>query len=267
MAHDVWAVGDAYEAYVGRWSRLIAAQFVARLDQRPGRRWLDVGCGTGALVQTVLDAAEPAEVVGVDPSEGFLDEARRRVADSRASFRAADAQALPFEDDRFDATVSGLVLNFVPAPEQAVAELVRVTAPGGVVAAYLWDYAEGIELMRYFWDAASDLNPAAAELDEGNRFPICNPAPLEQLWTDAGLADVAVEAIEVPTVFADFADYWTPFTGGQGPAPGYAMSLPDADRDALRELLRERLPAAEDGTIALHARAWAVRGTVPAHPG
>jgi SAM-dependent methyltransferase len=166
-------------------------------------------------------------------------------------------------DGEFDAVVSGLVLNFVPGPAEALAELTRVAAPGGAVAAYVWDYADGMALMRRFWDAAAALDPAAAEVDEGRRFPLCRPEPLRELWTGAGLAGVDVEAIDVPTVFADFDDYWTPFLGGQGPAPGYAMSLPEDRRAALRESLRERLPVAADGSIRLTARAWAVRGQTP----
>jgi SAM-dependent methyltransferase len=261
VMHEVWAVGDAYEAYVGRWSRRVAAAFVHRLEVPAGRRWLDVGCGTGALIATVLAAADPAQVVGVDTSAGFLANARARIGDPRSTFGAGDARALPLPGRRFDAVVSGLALNFVPDPRRAAAEFARVTASGGVAAAYVWDYAEGMAMMRYFWDAAATLDPAAAELDEGRRFPLCRPEPLGGLWADAGLDPVTVEAIEVPTVFADFDDYWRPFLGGQGPAPGYVMSLTEEHRRALRDLLRARLPSAPDGSIPLTARAWAVRGT------
>jgi SAM-dependent methyltransferase len=261
VTDDIWAVGDAYEAYVGRWSRLIAAEFVRRLGQPSGGRWLDVGCGTGALTATVLALADPVEVVGVDPSEGFLADARARVDDSRASFRPADARDLPFDDGTFDAVVSGLALNFVPDQERAAAELARVAAPGAVVAAYVWDYAEGMGLMRWFWDTAVAADPAAAGLEEGLRFPLCRPEPLRALWAGARLTGVAVEPVDVPTVFVDFDDYWRPFLGGQGPAPGYVASLTDERRSALRELLRERLPVEPDGSIRLVARAWSVRGT------
>lgn len=230
------------------------------LDVPAGRRWLDVGCGTGALTATVLAVADPAEVIGVDPSEAFLATANTRIADPRAHFRAGDARSLPLPDGQVDVVVSGLALNFVPDPPRAAAELARVTRPGGAAAAYVWDYAEGMAMMRHFWDAAVALDPAAAELDEGPRFPLCQPEPLGQLWTDAGMDAVTVHAIEIPTVFADFDDYWTPFLGGQGPAPGYAMSLTEDHRQTLRESLRDRLPAGPDGSIPLTARAWAVRG-------
>jgi SAM-dependent methyltransferase len=260
---NVWAVGGAYEAYVGRWSRRVAEAFVPGLRMPAGRRWLDSGCGTGALTATVLAVAEPAEVLGVDPSEGFLAEARERITDPRAQFRVGDARWLPVPDRQFDVVVSGLSLNFVPEPERAVAESVRVAAPGATVAAYVWDYGDGMAMMRYLWDAAEALDPAAAEKDEGRRFTsICRPEPLTELWTKAGLRAVTVEAVEVPTVFADFDDYWQPFLGGQGVGPAYVMSLPEAHRGALRGLLRATLPHEADGSIRLTARAWAVSGLI-----
>jgi SAM-dependent methyltransferase len=259
--HDVWAVGEGYERYVGRWSRLVAPEFLRGLGIPGGRNWLDVGCGTGALTQAILDAASPARVVGVDPSEGFVAHARAHVTDKRADFRKGDAQALPVGDAEFDATVSGLVLNFIPDQTKAVAEMRRTTLPGGTVAAYVWDYAGEMQLMRHFWDAAIALKPAARELEESMRFPGCRPEPLIALFSAAGLRDVAVKAIDVPTVFKDFDDYWSPFLGGQGPAPGYCMSLSEPDRVALRDRIRAGLPVAPDGSISLIARAWAVRGT------
>jgi SAM-dependent methyltransferase len=219
-----------------------------------------VGCGTGALTGTVLAGADPAQVVGVDMSVGFLTGARTRTGDPRSAFCAGDARSLPLPDRRFDAVVSGLALNFVPDPHRAAAEFARVATPGGVVAAYVWDYAEGMAMMRHFWDAAAELDPAAAGLDEGRRFPLCRPQPLHELWTDAGMEQVTVQPIEVPTVFTDFDDYWRPFLGGQGPAPGYTMSRTEEQRHALRDLLRARLPSGPDGSIPLIARAWAIRG-------
>ena len=258
---SVWSEGAAYEPYVGRWSRLVAREFVAWLSRPPAARWLDVGCGTGALSETILRQADPAEVHGVDPSEGFLAVARRQVTDPRARFDVGDARRLPAEASRYDAVVSALVLNFIPDVPLGVSEMVRVTRGGGVVAAYVWDYAGRMELMRAFWDAAVALKPRDRDRDEGRRFPICQPGPLADLFTGAGLAEVEVRGIDVPTRFRDFDDYWTPFLGGQFPAPAYAMSLSEVDRAALREHLRSRLPTAADGSISLTARAWAVRGT------
>ena len=254
---DVWASGEAYEPYVGRWSRLVAAEFVDWLDLPGDRRWLDVGCGTGALSSVIAARCEPAAVLGVDPSEAYVAWAAAHVEDCRVRFAVADATHLPAGP--FDAVVSGLVLNFVPDAAAAAAAM-RDAAPHGLVAAYVWDYAGRMDLMRHFWDAAVALDSAAEELDEGVRFPICHPDRLEAVWRDAGLSDVASRPIDVPTVFRDFDDYWSPFLGGQAPAPGYAMSLTEQRRRALRELIRERLPVAGDGSISLIGRAWAVRG-------
>lgn len=259
-AFDVWASGSAYEAYVGRWSRLVAREFLAWLDAPAGRQWLDVGCGTGSLVQTILDTAEPARVTGVDRSEGFIATARQQIRDPRVDFRVGDAQRLPLETASVDAAVSGLVINFVPQPALAAAEMARATRRGGTAAAYVWDYAGEMQFMRHFWNAAVALDPAAAELDEGPRFLLNHPGPLRDLFSSSGLEEVEVRAIDIPTHFKDFDDYWLPFLGGQGPAPAYALSLSEERRAALREQLRRNLPYASDGSIPLLARAWAVRG-------
>lgn len=259
---DRWASGDAYEPYVGRWSRLVAREFLEWLSVAPGKQWLDVGCGTGALTGTILALAAPARVMGVDPSEGFLGYARRHVDDRRAVFAVGSAMSLPAQDGSFDAVVSGLVLNFVPDPPAGAGEMVRVTRAAGVVGAYVWDYA-GMELIRSFWDAAVDLDPEAGSLAEAGRFPLGRPEPLRALFEGAGLADVEVRAIDVPTPFRDFDDYWAPFLGGQGPAPSYLLSLPEERRVAVRERVRSMLPIAPDGTIDLTARAWAAAGRVP----
>jgi hypothetical protein len=152
------------------------------------------------------------------------------------------------------------VLNVLPDPARAVSELGRAVRRGGTVALYVWDYAEGMQLIRCFWDAAVALDPDARALDEGERFPLCQPHALEALFRDSGLGEVEARSIVVPTRFTDFDDYWQPFLGAQGPAPAYVASLADADRDALRERLRAALPAGADGSIALSARAFAVRG-------
>ena len=255
---DVWASGDAYEPYVGRWSRLVAREFVDWLGVAAGRRWLDVGCGTGALCQTILERAAPQSLLGIDPSDGFIAHARRALGDA-AEFRVGDAQSLPVDDRTFDAVVSGLVINFVPDMPKAMAEMARVTRPGGTVAAYVWDYAGEMQMMRRFWDAAVALDPAALTKDEGRRFPMCRPEPLADLLNGVGLANVEVRAIDVLTVFKDFDDYWTPFLGGQAPAPGYCMSLSEDGRAALRERIRGALPVRDDGNIPMIARAWAAR--------
>ncbi|MDD9380066.1 methyltransferase domain-containing protein [Streptomyces sp. ZAF1911] len=267
MAVDaaVWGEGAAYEPYIGRWSRHVAAECVRRLDVEPGGDWRDIGCGTGAVTQAVLDGADPERVVGADPSDAYVRYARRHVTDARARFVRADAMGLPFPDGRASAAVSGLVLNFVPVPERAVAEMARIVRPGGTVAAYLWDYTQGgMQLIRHFWEAAVSLDAGSRELDEAVRFPWCAPGPLEELLRSAGMTDVAVDEIRIPTRFRDFDDYWAPFLGGQGPAPSYLAALPPERHDALRERLRARLPVEADGSIALTARAWNGRGRRPA---
>jgi SAM-dependent methyltransferase len=257
---DAWDSGDAYEPYVGRWSRLVAREFLGWLAVPPGSCWLDVGCGTGALAETILALAAPREVVGIDPSPAYVAFARDRLNDPRVRFEVGDAQVLQAASATFDAVVTGLVLNFVPEPDKALSEMARVARPGGVVAAYVWDYAEGMQMMRHFWDAAGALDPSAQELDEGRRFTLCKPEPLTNLFQTARLKNVEVCAIDVPTVFRDFDDYWTPFLGGQAPAPGYAMSLSEQRRAALRERIRASLPINSEGEHHLIARAWTVRG-------
>src|SRR5581483_3896670 len=203
----------------------------------------------------------PASVVGIDSSERFIEYARAHVQDERATFRVGEAQALESERGEFDIVVSGRGLNFVANPARLVSEMRRACRLNGRVAAYVWDYAGEMQLIRYFWDTAAELNPAVRDLDEGSRFPIANQRRLWDLFLDSGLNDVRTRAIDVPTYFRDFEDYWTPFLGGVGPAPAYIVSLAEEQRTALREQLRARLPQDRDGSIKLQARAWAVRGT------
>jgi len=260
-SHDRWGAGELYEPFVGRWSRLVAREFLAWLAVPPGKDWVDVGCGTGALTQVILDLASPRSVRGIEPSP-MLEHAKSTIQDPRATFQQGDAQSLPLEKATVDAAVAGLVLNFVPDPARAVAEMARVTRPDGTIAAYVWDYAGKMELLRYFFDAVVTLDRDAAAIDEGKRFPICRPDALAALFTSAGLRDVEARAIDVPTHFKDFDDYWKPFLGGQGPAPSYVVSLDYERQTILRDFIRGRLPKERDGSIKLIARAWAVRGRV-----
>jgi ubiquinone/menaquinone biosynthesis C-methylase UbiE len=261
--HDAWQAGDNYEAYMGRWSRQVAPRFLDWLEAPAGGDWLDVGCGTGALSAAILERYGPRSLVAIDPSEGFLAAARARVPDPRVLFRAGDAQALPFEAASRDVVVSGLMLNFVPDRPKALAEMKRVARPGATVGFYVWDYVGGgLEFLRAFWTAAAALDPAAAELTEDRRFPFCTPAALTELMRGAGFAPVACAPIEVATVFRDFEDYWHPFTLGAGPAPGYCVSLAAEARQRLKQALQDSLRRSADGSIALTARAWALKSTV-----
>lgn len=258
---DIWANAKAYEPYVGRWSRLVAREFLDWLAVPPEGHWLDVGCGTGALTEVILHQARPAAVTGIDSAEGFVAYASEHVQDSRASFRVGDAMALPFADEIFSVVVSGLALNFMPEHDVAVAEMARVAGRGGVVAAYVWDYADQMQMLRVFWDAAVELDPTIADRDQARRFPICKPGPLTELFKSVGLTGVEVRALDVTTRFRDFDDYWSPFLGGQGPAPSYVTSLTEEARTTLRERIKSSLAVAPDGSISLMARAWAVRGS------
>lgn len=262
--HDpnLWGAGDAYERYMGRWSRRVAPVFAEWIDAAPGARWIDVGCGTGILTSAVLAAREPSEVLGIDSSDVFLRSAAASVSDPRASFRQGDAQALAEPDDSFDVAVSGLVLNFLPDKDAAIREMARVVRPGGAIALYVWDYAGHMQVMRAFFDAAATLDPKAADYDDGIKAPVCRPKPLAEILTRSGLDDVEVRAIDIPAAFDGFDDYWAPFLGGTGSAPKYCASLDGAARDRLKQEVRRRLPTGPDGEILLAIRAWAAKGRV-----
>jgi SAM-dependent methyltransferase len=266
MAGEVFDDGYAYETYIGRWSRPVAAAFLDWLGEPPGLNWLDTGCGTGELSRAALARGGAAAVVGVDRSDGFLTVAARRAGgDPRLAWQQGDAQNLPFPDGAFDVAVAGLVLNFVPDRRRMVSEMARVVRRRGTVALYVWDHGGQMQPMGQFWAAASTVDPSAGEQDERRRFfAVCRPEPLRAIFAAAGLQGVATRAIDVPTVFADFEDYWQPLVAGNsGPAPGYCAAAGRDRRSDLRALLEQRLPRRDDGSIPLSARAWAVRGTKP----
>jgi SAM-dependent methyltransferase len=261
--YDSWQAGVSYEAYMGRWSRKVAPLFLSWLGPGPGLRWLDVGSGTGALSAAVIATRSPVSLVGVEPSEGFVSHALKTLSDPRASFIVGSAEALPLADASRDIAVSGLVLNFVADRSRALKEMARVVRARGTVGFYVWDYpGGGVEFMRKFWQAAVELDPAAADLSEGKRFPFCTPEELTAMSEGCGLRSVECSAIEAPTVFQSFEDFWHPFTLGAGPAPGYCASLDPQSRERLRSLLEATLPRGDGGAITLKVRAWAVRGVV-----
>ena len=230
------------------------------LRPNPSVHWLEVGCGTGALTSAICELCEPASVVACDPSKPFVEHARSNLSDPRVSFVVAGAAALPTRNGGFDAVVSGLVLNFLPDPGHALALIRQRLRPGGIIAAYVWDYGGAMEFLRRFWDEAVALDPRAAALDEGYRFPLCRASALASLFRAAGLAAVGTDPLEIPTDFASFDDYWTPFLRGTGPAPSYVASLDALSRASLRERLQRRLHPGSNERIQLRARAWAVRG-------
>ena len=257
---DTWMIGDAYEAYMGRWSRPLARAFIQWLHPEPAAHWLEVGCGTGALTSGICELCRPASVVACDPSESFVAHARKAISDPRASWVVAGADALPVRQGGFDVVASGLCLNFVPDPVQAVASIRERLRPGGVVAAYVWDYAGGMEFLRCFWEEAVAADERAAAFDERRRFPLCDRSALRSLVEAAGFEQVETDLVDISTDFVDFDDYWTPFLNGTGPAPSYVVALDAPCRESLRERLRQRLVPGRDGSIRLRARAFAVRG-------
>ena len=258
---DEWAAGSAYEDFMGRWSRQLARQFVTWLGIPHGVHWLDVGCGTGALTSAICRHADPASVLGCDPTEPFIEYARGHCGDPRASFAIAGAGDLPRRADGYGSVTSLLALNFFPDSGAAVDEMRTRTAIRGTVSACVWDYAGTMDILRYFWDAATATDPTAGELDEGRRFPLCRPDALTDLFRAGGLSDVRCEPIEIPTEFASFDEYWRSFLGRTGPAPSYVASLDDERRTTMARKLEQALCRRPGGTTTLRARGWAVRGT------
>jgi SAM-dependent methyltransferase len=238
----------------------VADVFLDWLSLPPGLHWLDVGCGTGALSEGICGHHRPSSLIGCDPSPDFVSFASRAGAALPARFVVAGVDDLPGRDGGFDVVVSGLVLNFLPRPLVAVRSMKERLRPGGTLAAYVWDYAEGMQFLRLFWDQAIAVHPQAADLDEANRFPLCQPDRLASLFRRAGLVSVSTTSLQIDTVFASFDDYWAPFLAGTGPAPSLVAALPDHLRGRLADRLRERLDAAPDGLIRLEARAFGVVG-------
>ena len=261
---QIFGESAAYERFMGRWSRLLAPLLVRFAGLDGVDAVLDVGSGTGALAFAAAEAAPAARITGVDPSAAYVAYARSRVADGRIRFVTGDAQQLELADGSFDRVVSLLVMNFIPDPAKALREMVRVTRPGGVVAAAVWDYGEGMQMLRIFWDEAAARDPGAATRDERN-MPLCRRGELAALWRAQGLVQVEEQPLTIPLAFASFDDYWSPFLGGQGPAGAYVAALAEPERAALRLRLRHRLlDDGHDRAITLQARAWAVKGVVPA---
>lgn len=254
--------GAKYDGYMGRWSLRMAPEFLHWLAAPVATRWLDVGCGTGALTRTILDQCAPEYIVGMDPLETFVEYASRQRTHDRVDYCVADAGAIPASAHTFDQVVSGLALNFMPDPDLALAEMKRVTAPRGRVALYIWDYAQGMEMLRYFFDAVIVTDPDSIHEDEGKRFPICQPDALRDAFGRAGFSDVVVDPIQIDAHFVDFDDYWNPFLAGlRAPGPRYVASRTEAQRELLRAHLLQHLPLRADGSFVLTLRAWAAQGS------
>jgi ubiquinone/menaquinone biosynthesis C-methylase UbiE len=258
---DVWDSSDSYEYFMGRWSSLMAQSFLAWLSPSFGLKWLDVGCGTGALSEMIVNKYDPASLTAIDQTEEFVKAAQKRLG-NQAICKVGDALDLPLEKSSVDLTVSGLVLNFLSDKEKALSEMMRVTNKGDMVALYVWDYGGKMEFLKKFWDTVVELDPNASHLHEGSRFRDTAGLMLKDLFEKSGLKNIETAPIEVNTHFQNFEDFWQPFFGGQGPAPSYVLSLDEPDRKNLRDILYKKLPVQPDGSIPMTARAWAARGTV-----
>ena len=256
---NIWAHGNAYEHFMGRWSRRVAPRFVSWLHAPAGLRWIDAGCGSGALTSAILRLSSPTSVLAVDPSAGFVEEARRLVDDERETFEVMGAEDLP--PGVADIVGSGLVLNFTRDPLRTVTTMARA-APGGSVAAYVWDYGGRMEMLRTFWDVACALDASAIDADESHRFDVCEPGALPALWARAGFSEVRSGGLEITMEFRDFDDLWNPFLGGTGTAPAYVATLDQGGRERLRDALQRMVHADADGRIRLQARVWCVSGRV-----
>lgn len=258
---DSWSAGQSYERYMGRWSRQMAARFLDWLAPPRDADWLEIGCGTGALTETVLAAGAPRSVLATDQSADFVSHAQSAIDDARVRFEAADARSLPVEDASVDVVTSAIALNFVPDMTVALAEMQRVLRPGGLLSFYVWDYpGGGVGMIDVFWKAAAEMDPEAADLDEARRFPFCTAEGLAELCDDAGVPAPQIAGLEITTAFADFEAFWQPFTLGAGPAPAYCVGLPPDRRQALKARLAETLGS--EGPLRLTARAWAVKATI-----
>ncbi|MGH7873435.1 MAG: class I SAM-dependent methyltransferase [Candidatus Binatia bacterium] len=258
----MFEVAEAYERQRGRSSKVLAPLFAD--FARVGGEVLDVGCGTGALTFVIAKSQAVSKIVAMDLSEGFLAYARSGTDDPRISFERGDAQKLPFPDASFDRCLALLVMSFIPDAPEAAREMRRVTRPGGVVATAMWDNTGGNDLNQSLWEAAIPLDPKAPQAkDRPGSYGTAED--LSSLWGSAGLIEIEVKNIVFPCGFSSFDDFWLPLTEGQGPAGAYLARLSEGHRAELRERLRQDLFGNRaDGPFTLQAKAWAVRGIVPA---
>jgi SAM-dependent methyltransferase len=257
--------GDGYELQMGRHSRSLAPLLIAFAAVREGAKALDVGCGTGNLAVELAGKSAFASIEAFDFSPAYIAYAKARGADARINFQEGDACAIPFADGTFDLTLSMLVLAFIPEPQRAVREMVRVTKPGGTVAACMWDLRGGVVFARMFWDTAAILDPNAAELrGKAMSRPITRQGGIAGGFRDAGLQNVQETALTIPMNFSDFEDFWGPFEGRESGFAAYVSGLDGAQKEKLRSALRlAYLDGSPDGPRTYFATAWAARGVRP----
>jgi SAM-dependent methyltransferase len=245
------ASADVYDRHVGRYTPALSAALIGAVGIESPATAVDVGCGPGGLAHALAQRLGAGQVAAVDPSASFVAACRERVPGG--DVRLGSAEKLPFEDDAFDAVFAQLVVNFLADPEAGVREMRRVTRPGGVVAACVWDYSGGMGMLRVFWDSALELDPAAP--DEGATMRFCRVGELAELWRRFGLGEVKDGALDVEASYSDFDDYWSPFPTGLAPSGAYCASLDPEGQEALREACRRRLGDPK-GPFSLTARAW-----------
>jgi SAM-dependent methyltransferase len=259
----MFSEAEAYDRFMGRWSQRLAPLLVKFAGVQDGNAVLDVGSGTGVLALHIGAAVPSSRITGVDPSAAYVNFAQERAITKKVNFKVGDAQQLCFSDSTFDRTLAMLVMNFIPDRAKALREMIRITRPGGVVAAAVWDYGEGMEMLRIFWEEAVALNPAIASRDE-RHMPLSRKGELEAFWRENGLLEVEEQPLTVQLDFSSFEDFWTPFLAGQGPAGAHVASLTAEQQSELQSRLRRRLLGDRpDRPITVQARAWAVKGVVP----
>ena len=252
--------GEAYERQMGRWSRSAGEVFIDWLSLPPALRWLDVGCGTGAFTELVLDRCAPKEISGIDPAEDQIAFARSRPGAKRASFRVGDAQSLPFDDAAFDVAAMALVITFVPDPVKAVAEMKRVVKPGGTAATYMWDFLGKGFTQQPFDDAfeAMNLAPPAPPRRANSSLNSLNG-----FFQAAGLDRIETRVIEITVSYPNFDDYWASQTGLNNTMVQAMQKMTASEMARFKAYLQEHLPTDATGSIAYPAKANAIRGFVP----
>jgi SAM-dependent methyltransferase len=259
-ATDLFSDGKGYERYMGRWSRLVGEEFLGWLAAPEGLRWLDVGCGNGAFTEDIVARSAPAAVAAIDPSEGQLAFARTRPGTEKVDFRGASAQELPFPSASFDLAVMALVISFVPDPPGAVIEMARVTRPGGIVAAYMWDFASG---GAPFNPVVVAMRSLGIDVPLPPRIEASRSEVLHGLWEGAGLESIEARPISITTAFPSFEDFWQTNSMPVGPLGKAIEAMSPAAKEALRLRVREQLSTSADGRIAFESRANAIKGRVP----
>jgi len=259
----MFADAQAYDRFMGRWSKLVAPLLVEFAGVPDGANILDVGSGTGSLAESILERRPKCQVTGIDPSSEYIAYAQSQTRSDRIRFQTGDAQKLNFGSGAFDHSLSLLVFNFIPDPKQALLEVRRVTKSAGCIAAAVWDYGRDMQMLRVFWDAAVALDSAAEKLDE-KHMPLCRSGELSQLWRQAALERIEERPLDISMKFESFRDLWDPFLLGQGPAGAYVAKLPRDRWPRLAEEVKRRLMLVRDSApFTLKGRVWAVRGFVP----